>query len=167
MWTIFKIFIEFVIILFLFYVLFFGPKAWGISAPPPGIQPGLPSIGRQRLFFLEGKVLTTGPLGKSFGKQLFLFARNFWKWRVELKIEWKKKKENRMDPMWRRIIWGNFCFWWICMCVCLHPYASLCIWTVSLWVLVLKTEKNTSLKRSHCFQGQIAGSWSEQDEKSV
>ena len=41
MWTIFKVFIEFVAILLLFYVLFgfFGPKTCGILAPRPGIEP--------------------------------------------------------------------------------------------------------------------------------
>ena len=36
---------------------FFGRKARGISAPQPGIEPAPPA--------LEGKVLTTGPPGKS------------------------------------------------------------------------------------------------------
>ena len=49
MWTIFKVFIEFVIILLLFY----GHKACGILAPRPGIEPVAPA--------LEGEVLTTGP----------------------------------------------------------------------------------------------------------
>ena len=49
MWTIFKVFIEFVIILLLFY----GHKACGILAPQPGIEPVPPA--------LEGEVLTTGP----------------------------------------------------------------------------------------------------------
>ena len=57
MWTIFKVFIEFVIILLLFYVLDFGHEACGILAPWPGIEPALPA--------LEGEVLTTGPPGKS------------------------------------------------------------------------------------------------------
>ena len=58
MWTIFKVFIEFVTILLLFCVFgFFGPKACGILGPPPGIEPIPPA--------LEGKVLTTGPPGKS------------------------------------------------------------------------------------------------------
>jgi len=51
--TIFKVFIEFVTILFLFYV---GHEACGIIAPQPGIEPAPPA--------LEGKVLTTGPPGK-------------------------------------------------------------------------------------------------------
>ena len=55
MWTIFKVFIEFVTILLLFYVL--GHEACGILAPQPGIEPAPPAQ--------EGKVLTTGPPGKS------------------------------------------------------------------------------------------------------
>ena len=52
----FKVFIEFITILFLFYV-FFDHEACGILAPRPGIQPAPPA--------LEGEVLTTGPPGKS------------------------------------------------------------------------------------------------------
>ena len=55
--TIFKVFIEFVTILFLFYVLAFWPQACGILAPKAGIEPTLPA--------LEGEVLTTGPPGES------------------------------------------------------------------------------------------------------
>ena len=70
MWTIFKVFIEFVTVLLLFYVLvffsffssssfffFFGCEACGILAPRPGIVSATPA--------LEGEVLTTGPPGKS------------------------------------------------------------------------------------------------------
>ena len=58
MWTIFKVFIEFVTTLLLFYVFwFFGREACGVSAPWPGVEPAPPA--------LEGKVLTTGPPGKS------------------------------------------------------------------------------------------------------
>ena len=62
MWTIFKVFIEFVTILLLFYVLDFWPwgmwhVACGILAPTPGFEPAPPA--------LEGEVLTTGPPGKS------------------------------------------------------------------------------------------------------
>ena len=53
MWTIFKVFIEFVAILF----QLFGPEAYGILAPQPGINPA-PSA-------LDGEVLMTGPPGKS------------------------------------------------------------------------------------------------------
>ena len=60
MWTIFKVFIEFVTILLLFYVLFFGfffcYEACGILAPRPGIEPTPPTLG--------GEVSTTEPLGK-------------------------------------------------------------------------------------------------------
>ena len=53
----FRVFIEFVTILFLFYVLDFGfwifdAKAHGILAPQPGIKP--------TLLALEVEVLTTG-----------------------------------------------------------------------------------------------------------
>ena len=58
MWTIFKVFIEFVTILLLSYMFwFFGLKACGILAPWPGVEPTSPA--------LEDEVLTTGPLGKS------------------------------------------------------------------------------------------------------
>ena len=52
MWTIFKVFIEFVTILLLFMFWFFGHKACGILAPWRGIDPASPT--------LEGKVITTG-----------------------------------------------------------------------------------------------------------
>ena len=58
MWTIFKVFIEFVTILLLFYVFwFFGREACGILAPRPGIE--------ATPLALEGEVLTTGLPGKS------------------------------------------------------------------------------------------------------
>ena len=59
MWTFFKVFIEFVTTLLLFYVFgfFFGPQACEIPAPRPGIKPTPPA--------LEGQVLTTGPPGKT------------------------------------------------------------------------------------------------------
>ena len=58
MWTIFKVFIEFVTILLLFFMFwFFGGEACGILAPRPGIEPAPPA--------LEGEVLTPGPPGKS------------------------------------------------------------------------------------------------------
>lgn len=60
MWTIFKVFNEFVTVLFLFYVLFFYEhEACGILAPWPGIKPAPPA--------LEIEVLITGPPGKSLG----------------------------------------------------------------------------------------------------
>ena len=59
MWTILKVFIEFVTILLLLYVLvFFGCEACeAFGAPQPGIELACPA--------LEGKVLTTGLPGKS------------------------------------------------------------------------------------------------------
>ena len=61
MWVtffLFKIFIEFITIMLLFfYVLFFfGHKAYRILAPWPGTEPAS--------HVLEDKGLTTGPLGK-------------------------------------------------------------------------------------------------------
>ena len=53
MWTVFKVFIEFVTILLLFYVL------WDLSYRP-WFEPAHPA--------LEGEVLTTGPPGKSLTK---------------------------------------------------------------------------------------------------
>ena len=47
-WTIFKVFIEFVTILLLFYVwvFIFGPEAWGFLVHLPGIKPTPPCIRR-------------------------------------------------------------------------------------------------------------------------
>ena len=57
MWTTFKVFIEFVTNILFFMFWFFGCEARGILAPWPGIKLASPA--------LEGKVLTTGPPGKS------------------------------------------------------------------------------------------------------
>ena len=58
MWTIFKVFIEFVTLYYFFLCfVFFGQEACGVLALWPGIEPAPPA--------LEGKVLTTGPPGKS------------------------------------------------------------------------------------------------------
>ena len=56
---VFKVFIEFVIILLLFYVLLFGLKICGIPSPQPGIES------------LEG-VLTTGLPGNSSGSMILI-----------------------------------------------------------------------------------------------
>ena len=56
MWVILKVFIEFVSLLLLFYILFFGHKGYGILTLGPGIKPSPPA--------LEGEFLTTGPPGK-------------------------------------------------------------------------------------------------------
>ena len=58
MWTIFKVFIATILLLFYgVFFGFFGRQACGILAPWPGIEPAPPA--------LEGKVLTTGPPGKA------------------------------------------------------------------------------------------------------
>ena len=54
-----KVFVEFVTILLLYYVVFFGLEACGILTPQPGIEPTPPA--------LEGEVLTPGPSGKTLG----------------------------------------------------------------------------------------------------
>ena len=60
MWTSFKVFIEFVTVLLLFYVLGFGcEEACGISVPQPGIEP-TPHV-------LQNLVSTTGLPRKSRG----------------------------------------------------------------------------------------------------
>ena len=56
MWSIFKVFIEFVTLLLLLYVLVFCPQDMcGILASQPETDPTPPA--------LEGKVSTTGPPG--------------------------------------------------------------------------------------------------------
>ena len=58
MWSIFKLFIEFVtVLLLLFGFGFFGHEACGILAPQPGIELTPP--------VLKGEVLTTGLPGNS------------------------------------------------------------------------------------------------------
>ena len=58
MWTILKVFVEFVtIFLLLFMFWIFGHEAGGILAPPLGIEPMPPA--------LEGELLITGPQRKS------------------------------------------------------------------------------------------------------
>ena len=54
--TILKVFIEFVTILLLLFFFFWPWGMWDLSFPT-GIEPTFPA--------LEGKVLTTGPPGKS------------------------------------------------------------------------------------------------------
>ena len=57
MWTIFKVFLEFVTILLRFLFCFFGHEARGTLVPRRGMERAPPP--------LESKVLTTGPPGKS------------------------------------------------------------------------------------------------------
>ena len=65
MWTSFKVFIKFVIILLLFYVLIFGQEACKTLTPHPGINP--PPL------TLESEVLlTTGPPGNSLGGEILM-----------------------------------------------------------------------------------------------
>ena len=59
-WTFFEVFIEFVTILFLFFMFwFFGHKACGFSAPQQGTEPAPPTLG--------GEVLTTELPGNFLG----------------------------------------------------------------------------------------------------
>ena len=60
MWTIFKVFIEPDTILLLFMLWFFGHEECG----QPGIEPASP--------VLDGKVLITGPPGKSLSSFLIV-----------------------------------------------------------------------------------------------
>ena len=71
MWTIFKVFIEFVTILLRFAFWFWGHKACGILIPQPE--------GELSPLALEGKVLTTGPSGKSLN-QIFFKASFYLFW---------------------------------------------------------------------------------------
>ena len=64
MWTILKVFIEFVSV---FSFWFIGCQACGISAPWPKMEP-VPSA-------LEGEVLSNGPQGKSQGMFNFLINK--------------------------------------------------------------------------------------------
>ena len=78
-WTIFKVFIEYITVSFLFW--FGGCKACGIFAPWPGIKPTLPALG--------GRALTLGwprrswelPLGgDKMSQEMSRFRFSFW-WR--------------------------------------------------------------------------------------
>ena len=65
MWTIFKVFIEFVnSIASVLYCVFFGLEVYGILVPRPVIEPAPPA--------LEGKAFITGPSGKSCRYPLFV-----------------------------------------------------------------------------------------------
>ena len=71
MWTIFKVFVEFFTILFLFCVWdIFGHKACGILAPQLGIKPMAPAS--------EGETPTAGPPGKSPEVFLLGLKQAFW-----------------------------------------------------------------------------------------
>ena len=91
MWTIFKVFIEFVTVLLLFYVLVFGREAYGILVPWPGIEPAPRA--------LEGEVLTTGLPGKSRGSKcffvfVFVFSPDvFWELNISEKFWYQAGKK--------------------------------------------------------------------------
>ena len=52
----FQVFIEFVMILFLFYVLVFGCQAWGILPPQPGIEPAPPPLEGSLNYWITRKI---------------------------------------------------------------------------------------------------------------
>ena len=56
-WTVFKVFIEFITVLLVFYTWFLALRHTGSQLPDPWIEPASPA--------LEGGVLTTGRPGKS------------------------------------------------------------------------------------------------------
>ena len=97
MWTIFKVFIEFVTICFCFMFWYFGQEACEILAPWPGIEPTPPA--------LENEVLGTGLQGKS---RLFLFLCTQWM------CEIKERDESRMT-----------CRFWLTNWVFVIPFAKL------------------------------------------
>ena len=66
---------------------FFGLKACGILAPPPGIEPVPPA--------LEGEVLTTGPPGKSPALDPFVVAKTV-----------NNKKNHSVNSCEFSFIWG-------------------------------------------------------------
>ena len=70
MWTIFKVFTEFITIL-LFYVLVFWLWGTWYLSPWPGIESAPPA--------LEGEVLATGPSGKSRLVHLLVTLQILWK----------------------------------------------------------------------------------------
>ena len=89
MWTTFKVFIEFVTILLLFFFLCFGPKECGILAPWPEIESTLPA--------LEGKVLTTGQPGKSL-RPPPTTTHSLWAWLGPL-LHWATCKSQNLGQM--------------------------------------------------------------------
>ena len=98
MWTIFKVFTEFVTMLLLFYVLvFFIRGAGGILAPWPGIEPTLPAFGRQSLnHWTTREVPPPSTLDQS---GLFPSGNRYSKqpqpWRALELSKWKPKKGNK------------------------------------------------------------------------
>lgn len=69
-WTIFKVSTEFAVILLLFNVLEFGPKAYGFLGPQQRMEPTPPA--------LEGKVITAGsPKGSPLFNSFYMFSGVF------------------------------------------------------------------------------------------
>ena len=102
MWTIFKVFIEFVIILLLFYVLVFWPWGmWDLSTPT-GIEPVPPA--------LEGKVSTTGPPGKSLPCLLTWAWPSMWFALVNGRLAKDTRLETKLHFTTRRTCLGNLLF---------------------------------------------------------
>ena len=70
---------------------FFGHEACGILAPRPRIEP--------TPLALKGKVLTTGPPGKSLNNY-FKYKRNkFSNQKTQSVVKWIKKKQNKKNKI--------------------------------------------------------------------
>ena len=106
-----------------------GPKAWGILASWPRIEPAPPAM--------EGEVLTTGPPGKSL-PPLLKSPFPFVGWEGECKHGEKKESggwESQLVQL-RRVSWiwrGSR------VCVCVYVCECVCVWlcelvlSVSVW----------------------------------
>ena len=79
MWTIFKVSNEFVTILFLFMLWFFGHEACGILASWPGIEPMYPA--------LKGRVSTAGSSEKSSSPNLLSFFLTIFNFPIFLSLK--------------------------------------------------------------------------------
>ena len=114
-----------------------GPKAWGILASWPRIEPAPPAM--------EGEVLTTGPPGKSL-PPLLKSPFPFVGWEGERKHGEKKESggwESQLVQL-RRVSWiwrgSRVCVCvcvWVCVCVtvwacveceCMRGYVFVCVW---------------------------------------
>ena len=94
MWTIFKVFIEFVTILLLFYVLVFWSQNMRDLAPQPGIKPEPPTLESKVLInhWITREVLThkdlttnhsskaehTGESNINYGNRVLIFLSYTW-----------------------------------------------------------------------------------------
>ena len=140
MWTIFfKVFIEFVTILLLFYVLVFWPRGiWDLSSRP-GIEPTPPA--------LEGEVLTTGLPGKSLSLQ-------FYGWKLKCLPRDAKGishlgMSSLLTPGFRKHVCSLLCSWCgIVLTYCCFKAFVLCLWTgiqICWWSVFLKVEDSILL----------------------